>query len=103
MIHPRVLMLALVLAGAAPDMAAAADRKACLTPEQRRAAIAAHKAVPLTRAMRTVKARIHGDVVNARLCQREKGLVYVLTVLARDGKVTEAMVDAADGQWLDGS
>jgi uncharacterized membrane protein YkoI len=103
MIHPRVLMLTLVLAGAAPDMAAAADRKACLTPEQRRAAIAAHKAVPLTRAMRTVKARIHGDVVNARLCQREKGLVYVLTVLARDGKVTEAMVDAADGQWLDGS
>jgi uncharacterized membrane protein YkoI len=103
MIHPRVLILALALAGAATDVAAAADRKACLTPEQRRAAIATHKAVPLTRAMRTVKSRLHGDVVNARLCQREKGLVYVLTVLARDGKVTEAMVDAADGHWLDGS
>jgi len=103
MIHLRSLVVALVLAGAAPDMAVAADRKGCLTPEQRRAAIAAHKAVPLTRAVRTVKARIHGDVVNARLCEREKGLVYVLTVLARDGKVTQAMVDAADGHWLDGS
>jgi uncharacterized membrane protein YkoI len=103
MIHPRILMVALALAGAAPDIAGAADRKACLTVEQRRAAIAARKAVPLTRAMRTVKARIHGDVVNARLCEREKGLVYVLTVLARDGKVTQATVDAADGHWLDGS
>jgi uncharacterized membrane protein YkoI len=103
MIHLRMLGVALVLAAAAPDMAAAADRKACLTPEQRRAAIAAHKAVPLTRAVRTVKTRIGGEVVNARLCEREKGLVYVLTVLARDGKVTQAMVDAADGHWLDGS
>jgi uncharacterized membrane protein YkoI len=103
MIHARVLVVALALAGAAPDMAAAADRKACLNPDQRRAAIAAHKAVPLTRAVRTVKARIHGEVVHARLCEREKGLVYVLTVLARDGKVTQAMVDATDGRWLDGS
>jgi uncharacterized membrane protein YkoI len=103
MIHLRMLGVALVLAAAASDMAAAADRKACLTPEQRRAAIAAHKAVPLTRAVRTVKTRIGGEVVNARLCEREKGLVYVLTVLARDGKVTQAMVDAADGHWLDGS
>ena len=101
--HRSVLLVALALAGAAPDMAAAAERKACLTPEQRRAVIAARKAVPLTRAMRTVRARIGGEVVNARLCQRERGLVYLLTVLARDGKVTEAMVDATDGHWLDGS
>jgi uncharacterized membrane protein YkoI len=103
MIHARVLVAALALASAAPDIAAAADRKACLTPEQRRAAIAARKAVPLTRAMRTVKTRIGGEVVSARLCEREKGLVYLLTVLARDGKVTQATVDATDGHWLDGS
>jgi uncharacterized membrane protein YkoI len=103
MIPFRWLLVALALAGVAPDTAAAAERKGCLTPEQRRAAIAARKAVPLTRAMRTVKTRIPGDVVNARLCERERGLVYLLTVLARDGKVTEAMVDATDGHWLDGS
>jgi hypothetical protein len=53
-------------------------------------------------------------VVNARLCRQDigpatagtgatKGLVYVLTVLARNGKVTQARVDAADGHWLGGS
>jgi len=102
MIPARLVFLTLALAATAPDMAAGAERN-CLSQEQRRAAIATHKALPLTRAMRIVKARVPGEVVNARLCRREKGLIYVLTVLARDGKVTEAMVDASDGHWLDGS
>jgi len=92
------LGLTVPLAGAA----AAADRK-CLSPEERRAVLAAHKAVPLAQAMRVVKARLRGEVVKARLCRQEPGLVYVLTVLARDGKVTQARVDAADGHWLEGS
>ena len=33
----------------------------------------------------------------------QKGLVDVLTVLARSGKVVQARVDAADGNWLGGS
>ena len=61
------------------------------------------QAVPLGRAISVVKARIGGDVVKARLCRQEQGLVYLLTVLAQNGKVTRARVDAADGQWLDGS
>ena len=77
MIHPRVLLVALALLAAAPDTASAAERKTCLSPEQRRAVIAARKAVPLTRAMRTVKARISGEVVNARLCEHKRGLVYL--------------------------
>ena len=91
------LGLTVLLAGAA----AAADRK-CLSPEERRAVLAAHKAVPLAQAMH-VKARLRGEVVKARLCRQQPGLVYVLTVLARDGKVTQARVDAADGHWLEGS
>ena len=35
-----------------------------------------------------------GTVVRARLCRGEAGLVYVLTVLARDGKVAQISVDA---------
>ena len=99
------LCLAFVLGGMAPTAAAAeaAEKNACFSPEQRRAVLATRKTVPLARAIRTVKARVGGDIVNARLCQQEKRLVYVLTVLAWDGKVTEARVDAADGRWLDGS
>jgi len=97
------LLLGLALAALAPDFASAAERKICLSPDERRAVIAAHKAVPLSHAMHVVKAKMHGDVVKARLCRQARGLVYVLTVLAQDGKVTQARVDAADGQWLEGS
>ena len=97
----RTLLVGLLLGCVAP--ASAAERRHCLTPEERNAAIAARKAVPLGRAMRVVRARIGGEVVGARLCRQEpKGLVYVLTVLARNGKVTQARIDAADGHWLGG-
>jgi uncharacterized membrane protein YkoI len=99
----RPVLLAIALAAALPSVAGAAERKACLSPEERRAVIAAHKTVPLVHAMHVVKAKLRGEVVKARLCRQERGLVYVLTVLARDGKVTQARVDAADGQWLEGS
>ena len=99
----RPLVLAIALGAALPSIAAAADRKTCLTQEERRAALNAHKAVPLAHAMHVVRAKVPGEVVKARLCRQERGLVYVLTVLAQDGKVTQARVDAADGQWLEGS
>jgi uncharacterized membrane protein YkoI len=99
----RTLLLGLALGATVQTMAAAAERKACLSQEERRAALNAHKAVPLAHAMHVVKAKVPGEVVKARLCQQERGLVYVLTVLAQDGTVTQARVDAADGQWLEGS
>ena len=96
-------LFALLLGTLVPGVAAAAERKSCLAPDERSAIIAAHKAVPLAQAVQVVKAKVRGEVVKARLCRQEKGLVYVLTVLARDGKVTQARVDAADGRWLEGS
>jgi uncharacterized membrane protein YkoI len=82
--------------------AAAADPQRCLTPQQRREAIAAKKAVPLGRAVRAVRKKMGGEVVGARLCEGENGLVYMLTVLSGSGKVTRAMVDAADGRFMNG-
>jgi uncharacterized membrane protein YkoI len=38
-----------------------------------------------------------GTVVQAPLCRGQDGLVYVLTVLARDGKVARIVVDAVKG------
>jgi len=97
------LLLGLAMGLAVPGVTTAAERKSCLSADERRAVIAAHKAVPLVHAMHVVKARLRGEVVKARLCRQERGLVYVLTVLAQDGKVTQARVDAADGRWLEGS
>lgn len=43
-----------------------------------------------------------GTVVRARLCHGHDGLVYVLTVLARDGKVAQIAVDAVKGSLVGG-
>ena len=100
-----VLALAILLCGASERSAIAAERGACLSPEERRVVLAEHRAVPLARVMRLVKTRVSGEVLKARLCRRDagKGLVYVLTVLARNGKVVQARVDAGDGHWLGAS
>jgi len=39
---------------------------------------------------------------SARLCRGKDGLVYVLTVLGRDGKVARITVDAAKGNLVGG-
>jgi hypothetical protein len=93
-----VFVLAVTVAQAA-DVAAATN---CLSREQRRAALASGKVVPLSAAIRAAKVR-RADVVRARLCESPKGLVYLLTLLARDGKVTLATVDAASGKPADDS
>jgi hypothetical protein len=97
------LLLGLFVCAAMPGGASAEERKNCPSSEERRAIIGTHKAGPFGRALRVVKAKLSGEVVKERLCRQERGLVYVLTVLARDGKVTQAWVDAADGRWLEGS
>ena len=98
----KALLVVFALLSAVPISAAADDQRACLTQDQRRAAVAGQKAVPLAKAMRAAKAHVGGEVVRARLCDHGKGLVYVLTVLARDGKVTRADIDAGSGAFLGG-
>ncbi len=93
-------VFALLLAGAGSAVAGELD--GCLSPEQRRAAIATRQAIPLGKALRAAKARLGGEVVRARLCKEGKELVYVLTVLAHDGKVTVATVDGTSGALIDG-
>jgi uncharacterized membrane protein YkoI len=80
--------------------AVSADEGRCLNPEQRRAAIAGRQTVPLTRAIRVAKTHVSGEIVRARLCERGKALVYVLTVLTRDGKVMRASIDGVTGAFL---
>jgi hypothetical protein len=74
-----------------------APERACLSQKERQAAIQSGKVINLAAAMRTAKKRMPGTVVRASLCQGKEGLVYVLTVLARDGKVARLTVDAVKG------
>jgi uncharacterized membrane protein YkoI len=80
----------------------AAGREECLSKQQQRVAIAGHEAVPLSAAMEAARERVPGEVLRARLCREEKGLTYLLTVLARDGKVIRVAIDAGNGKIAGG-
>jgi len=83
-------------AQAAEPLAVASDK--CLSTAQQRHAVGSGRAVSLAAAISASRRRVPGEVVRAQLChQADGGLVYVLTVLARNGKVSRALVDAADG------
>jgi len=96
-----LLALALGLAAARAEeparSARAAAGRVCLDQKERRAEAAAGAVIRLEAAIAAAKSRISGSVLRARLCRGQDGLVYVLTVLARDGKVARIVVDATRG------
>jgi uncharacterized membrane protein YkoI len=97
---PVLLASLIAIAGARGEEARpvrAPPEHACLDQKERRAEIASGGVVRLATAIRAAKSRMPGTVVQARLCHGQDGLVYVLTVLARDGKVARIVVDAAKG------
>ena len=100
MLKLPIIVLTLAAAGLLAAPALGADPERCLSPQERRMMIASKEAIPLGRAVRTVRARLGGEVVRARLCESEPGLVYRLTVLMRNGKVRRATVNATNGQWI---
>jgi len=99
---PLALASARADEAARPEHPAAETAHACLDQRERRAEIEAGKVVRLSAAIRAAKSRMAGTVVRARLCRGKDGLVYVLTVLARDGKVARITVDAVKGTLVGG-
>jgi uncharacterized membrane protein YkoI len=75
----------------------------CLDQKERRAEVESGRVVRLDTALRAVRSKVPGTLVRARLCHGNDGLVYVLTVLPRDGKVARLNVDAAKGTLADGT
>lgn len=100
-----VVALAATLAGwDAPAQAASAEH-ICLSKAEQRAALSSGQTVTLAAAIRSVRGTVRGrgarEIVRARLCRESDRLVYLLTVLTRDGKVTHTAVDATSGKVVD--
>jgi uncharacterized membrane protein YkoI len=88
---------------AVPALAADPPYHACLNKTEQRAAVADKKAIPLARAIKSRREHgHHADLLRARLCRHGDGLVYVLTLLARSGRVIRETVDAANGEVING-
>jgi uncharacterized membrane protein YkoI len=101
-----LLVLAAMLAGSsAPAFAAPDDDHPCLSKAEQTAALSSGQTVTLSAAIRSARGSVRGrgsrEVVKARLCREENGLVYLLTLLTRDGKVTHTAVDATTGKVVD--
>ena len=102
------LVLAVVATLTAPSataLAAAAEDGACLSKAEQKAALSNGQTVTLAAAIRSARGSVRGrgsrEVVKARLCREQNGLVYLLTLLTRDGKVTHTAVDATSGKVVD--
>ena len=93
------MLLALPILLAQP--ARADEALSCLGKDQRQAVVETGQVIPLATAMAKLPGRA-GEVVRARLCESPKGYVYLLTLLARDGKVSRVTVDAKNGVVLNG-
>lgn len=70
----------------------------CLSHREARKLISAGKVLPLSRIKRATRGQFGGKIVKAELCDRDQGHVYILTVLARSGKVSRISVDAKTGR-----
>ena len=101
---PLLLAFLVTFAGAqgeeVPRSAHALPAHVCLDQKERRAETASGGVVRLATAIHAAKSRMPGSVIQARLCRGQEGLVYVLTVLARDGKVARVVVDAVKGTLI---
>ena len=97
----RFAVAALTILSLAPARAAALAH-VCLDQKERRAEVESGRVVRLDTALRAVRSKMAGTLVRARLCHGNDGLGYVLTVLARDGKVARLTVDAVKGSLVGG-
>ena len=98
-------VVAALAALSAPARAAPQENRTCLSKAEQKAALSSGQTVTLAAAIRSARGSVRGrgarEVVKARLCREEKGLVYLLTLLTRDGKVTHTAVDATSGKVVD--
>ena len=105
MARMAAIALLLIASATAAPAAEKEQTRVCLSKSEQKAAISNGQAVTLAQAIRSIRGSVRGrgsrEVVNAQLCREEKGLVYLLTVLARDGKVTHMTVDATSGKVVD--
>jgi hypothetical protein len=69
----------------------------CFSRQEQRGFVLSGRAIRLGFALRAIRAQDGDELLRAELCRNSSGLVYVLTILSRSGKVSRAMVDARTG------
>lgn len=81
------------LAGAELLLSTASAQAQCLSLQEQRAAVRSGQVVRPGMVGQKL-----GEVLQVRLCRRGGSLVWEVTVLGRDGRVVEHLVDAGSGR-----
>lgn len=87
------------MAGAASAQSASAALRNCLPPREMQETVAAKGVVAPASAVMTARRQVPGaDVVRASLCRSSDALVYVISVLQKDGRIVQVMIDGTSGR-----
>lgn len=92
----RLTLLCAVLLMPVLPAHGASDDGPCLSPREMRTRIQTDNLVRPG----SVRAALDGDVIGLELCERNKTVVYVVTVLAPNGAVERVWFDARSGRRL---
>ena len=99
--HRRNGALTLLAAFCVSGIVAAEDNTAetqCFSTAQTREKITAKKLGDPFVSMRAAEARVKGEALNARLCQKGENFIYEISLVRQDGRVVKALYDAVTGQ-----
>ena len=92
------LLVALSMSGAIAEDNASATL--CFSTAQSREKISAEKLGDPFVSMRAAEARVKGEALNARLCQKDGVFIYEISLVRQDGHVVKMLYDATTSQPL---
>jgi hypothetical protein len=78
----------------------ASGRPACLTAAETREMVKSRRVIEPFAALKYAAAQRKAEALSARLCRSAEGLVYIITLLHRDGRLVHVEVEAATGKLV---
>lgn len=75
-------------------------KSACLSSHETRLLVERGDVIPVHKAMQIARSRISGEVVKARLCPDGEQLIYLLTLLDKNGQISVMGMEARTGHIL---
>ncbi len=93
-----LVICVILLSGAGIQSASA--QQACFSAEDTRAHVVKLGLVPLHDIVRSARGGSSLDLISARLCETNGNMVYMITLLERDGRVMRMTVDARTGNVI---
>ena len=75
-------------------------KSACLSSHETRLLVERGEVIPVHKAMQIARNRIGGEVVKARLCPDGEQLIYLLTLLDKNGQISVMGMEARTGHIL---